>query len=468
MAMRAEYDDFVKRNPGDGGRFAKAYGYNQADVDAMLGGGAGQQYTPPTNNGGIVSTPYQAPKGGGSQAPPPSPTPYQAPSGGGTQAPIPEPIIIPGGGIGLPYNPQWNGGTQAPVSSGGIISTPYVPTLNSGTQAPKTPFTGDRGPGNPSDEQIEDFLRRNPGDEHRIAEGFADDGFGHLNDTEDGSVPPSTGTPPPPIAQAGPAAPAAPAPPAAPSPLELQTQQALSELIARSQQPISAQDSQLAPAANAYGRASNRAVERQRNAAAERANATGTLGAGSFDNELMQIEANAGAGQADYEAQLVLGEMDKRREDLTQGIALAMQSGQFDKAQALQERLAMLQAEIQQQQLALQTELGRGGLDLQRGDLDLRRVLGMGGLDLQRELGRGGLDLQRQGLDLNRLLGLGDLDVRNKSLTQQGQLGRGDLGLRLLQSLMQNDQFFSQLGLSASQIQALLNQNAMAQLLGGF
>ena len=82
-------------------------------------------------------------------------------------------------------------------------------------------------------------------------------------------------------------------------------------------------------------------------------------------------------------------------------------------------------------------------------DRVVRRLLGFAGLDLNRELGRG------------------DLDLRNRTLSQQGALGRGDLAMRLLGTLMQNDQFYSGLGLNAAQLEALLNQNAVTSLFGG-
>jgi hypothetical protein len=142
--------------------------------------------------------------------------------------------------------------------------------------------------------------------------------------------------------------------------------------------------------------------------------------------------------------------MDKRREDLRQWITLAMASGQFDKQQELQRQLATLDATAE---------------DRRHG---LNRELGIGDLGLRRELGIGGLGLQGRGLDIQQLLGLGDIGVRQGAVTQQGQLGRGSLALDLIRSLMQNDQFYSGLGLQAGTTQAQLNQDAIMRLLQGW
>jgi hypothetical protein len=284
----------------------------------------------------------------------------------------------------------------------------------------------------------------------------------------DGSVPASQSTPqPPPTTSASPDfvpyAPEAAAVPdnlqalvgelfaqQTPSPIDAQMQEALQALLTRSQAPVSITDPQLQPASDTFRASQQRGANRMRSATAERAAQTGTLDSGGFDTEALGYQQDANFASSMNDSNLVLGEMDKRRDDLRQGISLAMASGQFDKQQALQRQLALLDAAQQQQSFGLSQELGRG-------DLNLRR-----------ELGIGGLELQGRGLDLNRELGLADIGVRQGAVTQQGQLGRGSLALDLIRSLMQNDQFYSGLGLQAGTTQAQLNQDAIMRLLQGW
>jgi hypothetical protein len=216
----------------------------------------------------------------------------------------------------------------------------------------------------------------------------------------------SPSTPAPAPANTGAVPPTTPAP----NPMQQQTQSALQALLARGQQTPSLADPTLAPQMDAFRAMRQRAAERQRSSAAERAAQTGTLNSGGFDTTVAGIEAQRGLDEANFGAGLLGQEQTARRAELMQALQLAAQMGDAEAAR----------------------------------------------------------ELQRMSLDLNRTLGTGDLDLRNRALTQQGQLGRGSLGLDLLRALMQNDQFFSGLGLNAAQLQAMLNQNAVSQLLGGF
>jgi hypothetical protein len=67
---------------------------------------------------------------------------------------------------------------------------------------------------------------------------------------------------------------------------------------------------------------------------------------------------------------------------------------------------------------------------------------------------------QSRGLDINQMLGTGDLDLRRLGITQQGQLGRGDLALRLMLGLMGNQFNYDQLGTQNAQWLADYNQRA--------
>ena len=259
----------------------------------------------------------------------------------------------------------------------------------------------------------------------------------------DGSVPPSA--PPP---QAG--APAqdfaallGPNAPTSVSPAQQAAQEALMRLLANAQTAQTISDPKLAPVSDAYRLQRQRGLERERRSLAERHAATGTRGGGGFNVDVNSALQGANRDTALFDANLVKDANDAQRQQLVQAIGMAQQAGDAQAERDLRQKLALVDASLRQQQINVGQQLGQS-------DLELRRLLGFGGLDLNRELGRG------------------DLDLRNRTLSQQGALGRGDLGLRLLGTLLQNDQFNSSLGLNAAQMQALLNQNAIAQLLGGF
>jgi hypothetical protein len=272
------------------------------------------------------------------------------------------------------------------------------------------------------------------------------------------------------------------------------------DLINRAQTQPNLDDPNLRGVSQAYDRAQQRNAQRMRAQLAERAAQTGTLESGGFDTEALGYQAQAGSNAAAFDAELVYGEMNARRQELQQGLALAASIGDAESGRELQRQLSLLDASLQRAQMTqsgsqfdrsfgLQERLGIGDLDLRgelgRGDLSLRGELGRGNLDLERLLGVGGLNAQNRGLDIQQqlglgdlgvrnrsidlqgLLGAGDLDLRNRGLTQQGQLGRGSLAMQLFQSLMGNQQFYDQMGMSAAQWQAMLNQSAIQQIFQG-
>lgn len=219
-------------------------------------------------------------------------------------------------------------------------------------------------------------------------------------------------------------------PPMSLNPAQSAAQDAILQLLGRSQQAVTLQDPSLQPVSDAYRSAQQRGVEQQRRALANRASVTGTLNTGGFDTEALGVLQDANRDVASFDANLVRAEMATRRNELLQAIQLAAQTGNEQQRSQLQQQLALLDATLRQQDMSLRDRLGTG-------DLALRRELGFG-----------------------------DLDFRNRTLTQSGELGRGDLALRMIQSLLQNEQFNSGLGMNAAQFEALLNQNAINTLLG--
>jgi hypothetical protein len=57
--------------------------------------------------------------------------------------------------------------------------------------------------------------------------------------------------------------------------------------------------------------------------------------------------------------------------------------------------------------------------------------------------------------------------MQQQGLNLQGQLGQGDLALRLYQSLMGNDQFYDSLGVNTVLGMEGLNQSALWKIFGG-
>jgi hypothetical protein len=324
-------------------------------------------------------------------------------------------------------------------------------TVLPGYQAEGTGGAAATGSGGGSWQEYQNFLTNNPGDGGRYASAHGYDqgavdamvAAGAPAANEDGSVDASTTTTttggiPPGLADLIPGLFGE----STPSPLDTQVQEALQALLTRSQQPVSITDPQLQPASDTFRASQQRGAERMRSAMAERAAQTGQLESGGFDTEALGYQQNANFASAQRDSELVLGEMESRREDLKTGLTLAMASGQFDKQQALKQQLALLDAAIEKERINVTGTLGQG-------DLDLRELLGLGGLSNQ-----------SRGLDIQELLGQGDIDLRSL-------LGQGNLGLGLLSLLIGNDNFYSGLGMQGGINEAGLNQNAIIQLLNG-
>ena len=193
---------------------------------------------------------------------------------------------------------------------------------------------------------------------------------------------------------------------------------------------------------DAYNRNSQRSAERMRASAAQRANATGTLGSGGFDAGVNRILQNQGAQEADFEAQLMQSELTAGRE--RQARAQQLGAGLFsqEQQQGLQERLANQSSALTGMGMNNQRDLAGYGAQNQR---DLTRYGGQ----LQAGLANQGAQMQQRGYNLQRDLGLSDLDFRNR------------------QSNQQNEQYYSGLGQQLGLETARLNQQALLSLMGG-
>lgn len=186
------------------------------------------------------------------------------------------------------------------------------------------------------------------------------------------------------------------------TPIQSAYQDALLKYMGKSQETPSLTDSTLAPQVEVFRAGAQRGQERNRLKAAERAAATGQSESGYLDNLINQGVQNQGMQTAGFNANLLGGEMNKRREELQAALQLASATGNQEAARELQNRLAQTSAMMQQ-----------------------------------------------QGLNL------------------QGQLGQGDLSLRLMQTLFGQDNFYDQLGVNTALGMEGLNQSALRQILGG-
>lgn len=158
------------------------------------------------------------------------------------------------------------------------------------------------------------------------------------------------------------------------TPIQSAYQDALLKYMGKSQETPSLTDSTLAPQVEVFRAGAQRGQERQRLAAAERAAANGQSESGYLDNLIMKGVQDQGMNTASFNANLLGGEMNKRREELQAALQLAAATGDAEAARELQTRLAQVSAAMQQQGLNLQGQLGSG-------DLALRWGLGMEGLN---------------------------------------------------------------------------------------
>ncbi len=158
------------------------------------------------------------------------------------------------------------------------------------------------------------------------------------------------------------------------TPVQSAYQDALLKYMNRGQQTPSLDDPILGPQAEVFRVAQQRNQERNRRSLAERASATGQGQSGYLDRQINQGVQQQGMNTASFNANLLGGEMNKRREELLAALQLASSTGNQEATRELQAKLAQVQTMMQQQGLNLQDKLGSG-------DLALRAWLGQMGND---------------------------------------------------------------------------------------
>lgn len=157
------------------------------------------------------------------------------------------------------------------------------------------------------------------------------------------------------------------------TPIQSAYQDALLKYMHRGFETPSLDDSILGPQSEVFRATNQRNTERQRRTAVERAG-TGQGNSGYLDNLITQGVQKQGFDNAQFNANLLGGELSKRREELQAALQLASATGNQEATRELQSRLAEVSARMQQQGLNLQGQLGGG-------DLDLRWALGTEGLN---------------------------------------------------------------------------------------
>lgn len=188
------------------------------------------------------------------------------------------------------------------------------------------------------------------------------------------------------------------------TPIQSAFQDALLKYLGRSQETPSLDDPILRPQSELFRVQAQRDQEKNRRAAAERAAATGRSQSGYLDTMINQGVQNQRLATQQFNANLLGNELNKRREELQSALRIAQATGDAEAARELQSRLAQVQAQMQQQSLNLQGQLGFGDLALRAllaemgneqfyDQLGLNTVLGMEGLNqraLEIALGLGG------------------------------------------------------------------------------
>jgi hypothetical protein len=243
--------------------------------------------------------------------------------------------------------------------------------------------------------------------------------------------------------------------------MDAQVRARLLDLLGTDTNNISTTDADVAPQSRAFNAQVDREAQAQRAQALEEANVEGTSNSGATVNRLSALGMQAAQTKGANDANLIGQKQQQRIQQLQNAIQVASSLGMTQQANDLQRQLANLQAQVTMRG----QDVTQAGQQIQVGlaNLDTSSKLYLGQLNAQ---------LQREGYSTQERLAALDAEVRKLGINTQGDLGQLDIALRqqlgvgqlnlgLLQTLLSNNQANNQLGLSAAQIQALLNQNAV-------
>ena len=152
--------------------------------------------------------------------------------------------------------------------------------------------------------------------------------------------------------------------------------------------PVDANSPGLKPIIDAQKLSLQRGSQRQRSAAVERAGVRGLGDSGALDTRINQIEQGRGESEAGMIGQILNSELQNKRAQVTQLLSLAVQSGDSEAARTLQGRLAAIDQEMTQNRFGQDLGFRNRALDtgdaFNRDDLDFRRYAFDEGQDANR------------------------------------------------------------------------------------
>lgn len=125
-----------------------------------------------------------------------------------------------------------------------------------------------------------------------------------------------------------------------------------------------------------FERMNDRAVGRQRLAAAERAAASNGLGSGGFNADLAAAEQAGGDRAVQFESQLMTQELQGQRDRVQKALEMAVATGDQQQARALQERLGVMDMNLRER--LGKGQLGLGLLESMLRDKQAGNQLGLG------------------------------------------------------------------------------------------
>ena len=215
-------------------------------------------------------------------------------------------------------------------------------------------------------------------------------------------------------------------------PMTTEVRQQLLDLMTRANATPSITDPTLAPQAEAYSAAQERARRGMVGDMAERMSAKGLGSSGAADSALRGSYETMGQNVGEFNAGLLGDEQDARRADLKSALGLASNLGMTKESHKLSRDLAGLDAEVRTNLANLDSQLRQAGLSMTE-----RLAI------MENELRQHGIDVQG---------GLGNLEIALRR-----DLGMGSLNLGLLNALLGNQQFNDQLGWNMDSFVAKMN-----------
>ncbi len=265
---------------------------------------------------------------------------------------------------------------------------------------------------------------------------------------------------------------------AAPDPLKTGMRDALLKMLGQGDPTMD--DPVIKAQSDAFSLAQTRAKQRDREAMASRAGASGQISdlasGGAFDEGLSNLEQRQGEAEGAHDSALMASELTRRRNELMSAASLAGNQMNEEDRLAFQKEFAQIDADLRKSQLAQQGSQfeKQYGLEGQRLAESIRQF------DTNTETGREQIRNQleqfkqsqaQQGRQFDV-----DAELKRLGIQQQGDLGRGDLDVRrsgiegnlnlgLLSALLQDRQFGQGLSSNNAQFTAGMNNNNIQALL---